>query len=322
MQNEKLVFIGMPVYNGEKTIAAALESLLDQTYRNFHLHISDNCSTDNTGKICERYLSLDPRISFTRNERNIGALVNYERLLRDASGDYFMWAACDDVWEPDFIAEMVGLLDSNPSSILAFCMFDLFNPASGSRIMGPDLRCLAEAPTPFQCSTRFLIKPEGSHKATLIYGLFRTQALRKLGGMRSNVGGGEFGLDNQVLLSVNLQSRIVISDKLLFHKGLESYLGPSADTSVPQVLPSRREIFNNYETYARLIADSDLTGARKTALQILAMENLARTILGNLVENGLRRWGHLPLVWKLYRFLEKRLGMTHVIDNPHGPRAT
>src|SRR5450756_379047 len=71
VQGERLVSIGMPVYNGEETIAVALDSLLAQTYRNFELHISDNCSTDNTGEICERYLGLDPRISYTRNERNV-----------------------------------------------------------------------------------------------------------------------------------------------------------------------------------------------------------------------------------------------------------
>lgn len=312
----------MPVYNGGKTIAAALDSLLAQTYRNFRLQISDNCSTDNTGEICERYQSLDPRISYERNKRNVGAIANFDILLKAASGDFFMWAACDDIWEPDFIAEMAGLLDAKPSSILAFCMFDLFDPSSGSRIMGLDIRRLAEAPTPFGRSARFLLKPEGSNKATPIYGLFRTEELRELGGMRLNAGGGEFGLDNHTLFSVNLRSCMVISDKLLFHKGVTSYLGPSIDTSVPQLLPTRREIFYNYKTYVQLIYDSDLTGARKTALQVLAMVNLARTMLGNLGENGLRKWGHIPLVWKLYRFLERRLGAIHVLDNSRGPRAT
>lgn len=312
----------MPVYNGGETIAAALDSLLAQTYHNFRIQISDNCSTDDTGRICERYLALDNRVSYSRNECNIGALANFKMLQRAAKGEFFMWAACDDVWEPGFIAEMVGLLDADPSNILAFCMFDLFDPSSGSLTMGPDLRRLAEAITPFRHSARFLLKPEGSHKATLIYGLFRTEALRKVGGMRANVGGGEFGLDNHTLFSIGLLGRLVISDQLLFHKGIKSYLGISPDASMPQALPSRREIFYSYKTYVQLISDSGLTGVGKTALQILAAENLTRTMLGNLVENGLRKWGHVPLVWRLYRYIEKRLGAIHVLDNSRGPGAT
>jgi len=57
--NEKIVSIGMPVYNGEKQIKTALDSLIAQTFTNFELIISDNASTDKTGTICQEYVKKD-----------------------------------------------------------------------------------------------------------------------------------------------------------------------------------------------------------------------------------------------------------------------
>ena len=68
--------IGLAVYNGEKYLAEAIESLLAQTFRDFELIISDNASTDGTAEICERYAARDPRIRYSRNTTNIGGANN------------------------------------------------------------------------------------------------------------------------------------------------------------------------------------------------------------------------------------------------------
>ena len=93
------VSIGMPVYNGERYIREALDSLLAQTFKDFELIISDNCSTDGTSDICKEYTSRDSRVRFIRQDKNIGAIANFKFLLEQASGDFFMWAACDDYLE-------------------------------------------------------------------------------------------------------------------------------------------------------------------------------------------------------------------------------
>lgn len=320
--NKKLVSIGMPVYNGEETMTAALDSLIAQTYSNFELHISDNCSTDNTAKVCERYLGLDPRISYSRNERNVGALANFDILLQAATGDLFMWAACDDVWEPDFIAELVRLLDADPTQVLAFCIFDFFDPASGSRFPGPDLRYLANSPSPFHWAARFLLTPEGLHKATPIYGLVRTDVMKKVGGMLPNAGGECFDIDNHTLFSIGLEGSLGISSRLLFHKGSAYYLDTEPDASMLPTLPTRKEIVNSYFTYRERISSSNLGRSRKMALQVLAVANLTRTVLGNLVETALRKWKDIPLVWRFYLFAQRRLGAVHVRDDTPSSRAT
>ena len=78
------LFVGMPVYNGATHIGATIESLLDQTYRNFQLVISDNCSTDATEQICRKYASYDNRVQYTRMDVNKGATCNYNHLVENA----------------------------------------------------------------------------------------------------------------------------------------------------------------------------------------------------------------------------------------------
>jgi glycosyltransferase involved in cell wall biosynthesis len=113
MNNSKLdnsippVSIGLPVYNGENYLKAALNSLLSQSYGNFELIIGDNASTDETKYICESYAKQDPRIRYFRHKTNIGAAANYNYLFELAQGDYFKWAAHDDVCSPDYLKSCV-----------------------------------------------------------------------------------------------------------------------------------------------------------------------------------------------------------------------
>lgn len=72
MSYEPLISIGLPVYNGERHIRQALDSLLAQNYGDFELIISDNASTDETQQICLEYAARDERIRYYRNERDMG----------------------------------------------------------------------------------------------------------------------------------------------------------------------------------------------------------------------------------------------------------
>jgi glycosyltransferase involved in cell wall biosynthesis len=115
-----LVSVGMPVYNGEAFLAAAIESILAQTLTDFELIISDNASTDGTGDICQRYAESDPRIRYFRQPENLGASPNYNFTFHQASGRYFRWAAHDDVLEPTLLEACVEALEANPDVQLAF----------------------------------------------------------------------------------------------------------------------------------------------------------------------------------------------------------
>ena len=86
------VDILLATYNGEKYLKEQIESILTQTYRDFRLLISDDCSTDNTWNILSYYAGIDNRIAIHRNERNIGIVENYEFLLRQVKSEFFMYS--------------------------------------------------------------------------------------------------------------------------------------------------------------------------------------------------------------------------------------
>lgn len=111
------VSIGMPVYNAEPYLREAIDSLLAQTYSDFEVVISDNASTDQTEAICRDYAKREPRISYVRQRKNLGATGNFNHVFGLARGTYFKWASYDDLCEPEFIARCVEVLDARPEIV-------------------------------------------------------------------------------------------------------------------------------------------------------------------------------------------------------------
>ncbi|MFH1755662.1 MAG: glycosyltransferase family 2 protein [Candidatus Latescibacterota bacterium] len=114
------VAIGLPVFNGEKYLAETLDSLLAQTYEEFDLIISDNASTDRTEEICRDYAAGDERICYYRNDDNRGAAWNYNRVFELAGGEYFKWAAHDDLLAPAYIERCIEVLDRDADVVLCY----------------------------------------------------------------------------------------------------------------------------------------------------------------------------------------------------------
>jgi glycosyltransferase involved in cell wall biosynthesis len=112
--------IGLPVYNGDNFLEQALDSILAQTFGDFELIISDNASTDRTEAICRAYAARDGRIRYFRNSENLGASANFNRVLTLSSGEYFKWAAHDDLHQPDFLLKCIQILDRDSSVVLAY----------------------------------------------------------------------------------------------------------------------------------------------------------------------------------------------------------
>lgn len=105
------VSVCMPVYNGENYIAESIQSVLDQTYQNFELIISDNCSTDKTSEIVKSF--DDSRIKYLRNSENIGLVANFNQVIGLAIGKYICIWAHDDVMFPDNLSSKVAILDKH-----------------------------------------------------------------------------------------------------------------------------------------------------------------------------------------------------------------
>ncbi|MBR1540674.1 MAG: glycosyltransferase family 2 protein [Clostridia bacterium] len=105
------VNILMATYNGRRYVAKQIESILNQTYQDFRLIISDDCSTDSTLKILEEYEAKDNRIEIFHQGENLGVVANFEFLIGRVRSEYFMFADQDDIWEPDKIEKSVKKLE-------------------------------------------------------------------------------------------------------------------------------------------------------------------------------------------------------------------
>lgn len=170
------VTIGLVVRNGERHLAAAVESFLRQTYRDFELVIHDNASTDATPAIAANLAASDPRVRVARRIENVGALGNIIGAGEAATSEYFCWAAHDDVREPAFLATLVELLDRHPSAGLACCAVRDMLPDGSDAGVRPETASLAttDGMTSAQRAAMYLRDGAG----TPFYGLFRTAAMQ------------------------------------------------------------------------------------------------------------------------------------------------
>jgi glycosyltransferase involved in cell wall biosynthesis len=178
------VSVCVPVYNGEVFLGQALDSILAQTYRDFELIVSDNASTDSTGEICTQYAARDARIRYFRNERNIGANPNFNRLVRLAGAPFFKLANADDLCHPELLARCVPVLDRHPEVVLCYArtrLIDAQGNSLGDYDDGLDLRW-PSAPARFRAAV------ERTALVNVLQGVIRTDVLQKTSLMASYPG--------------------------------------------------------------------------------------------------------------------------------------
>jgi len=120
------VSMGLPVFNGEQFILKRIENLLAQTFTDFELIISDNCSTDSTYEICKKFVAKDSRIRCIRQKKNIGGINNFNAVLKEAKGKYFLWVAVDDLILPEFLEKNVNILDSKKNVVCSSSKMKMF----------------------------------------------------------------------------------------------------------------------------------------------------------------------------------------------------
>jgi glycosyltransferase involved in cell wall biosynthesis len=111
------VSVGLPVYNGEKYVKQALDSLLNQDFDGVEIIVCDNASTDTTTEICRSYAAQDRRIRYYRNDSNIGAAPNYRRVFELGRGEFFKWFAHDDVCLPNFLSRCYAAIRAAPADV-------------------------------------------------------------------------------------------------------------------------------------------------------------------------------------------------------------
>ena len=108
------VSVVMSVFNAEKYLAEAVDSILGQTSTDFELILIDDKSTDGSGKILTQYAQADPRVVILENRENMGLTKSLNRGLAVAKGEYIARMDADDISVPDRFAKQVAFLDENP----------------------------------------------------------------------------------------------------------------------------------------------------------------------------------------------------------------
>lgn len=227
------VFIGMLVYNGERYVGEAIDSLLNQSFSDFTLFISDDASTDNTQAICERYAQKDPRIIYHRQEKNIGMFPNFKFVLDSARSDYFMWASHDDLWDKDFLKVCVENIETMGVDVATTVVADVDSYGRNVREL-TDVLKLSGSPSIRQVAT-YVLQPEVLGKGNLIYSMFKTEVIKNTWEIYPQRM--EWGSDYHFSLAIVSHYSVYIDERNLFKKRLggHSSKGSTKDDSPDRV---------------------------------------------------------------------------------------
>ncbi len=205
------VSIGMPVYNMEDTLPEAINTVLNQTFSDFQLIISDNASDDGTEEICRAAARQDSRIIYHRNPVNIYG-ENFRLLLLLSKGKYFMLAGADDARMPEMLSQCVDALEADPEAVAAYTYTEVIDPATGTKRLYHDpYRLDQEDP-----AVRYVNLIHGLDLGNVIYGLYRRSVLFAIPPITR--GSSRFCVftDALFLANVVLQGKVIQIPKTLF----------------------------------------------------------------------------------------------------------
>lgn len=134
------VSIITPTYNCARFITETIKSVQSQTFTDWEMIISDDCSTDGTYKVIEPYLQSDNRVKYICNEKNSGAAVTRNNALRIAKGRWIAFLDSDDLWMPEKLERQIRFMESNGYSFSYHDYVEISEDgkALGRRITGPN----------------------------------------------------------------------------------------------------------------------------------------------------------------------------------------
>jgi glycosyltransferase involved in cell wall biosynthesis len=226
-KNNFKVSIGLPVYNGENFLKYALDSLLSQTFRDFEIIISDNASTDNTPKICQEYVLKDKRIRYIRQNNNMGALWNFNFVLKQSNKEYFIWVSSDDKLHPEFLEKNIDILEKNKNVVCSI------GDVIYSDVINYEFKLNNDTKKIFR--QKYVKSTYGTYEskvrtylkffqASMIYGLYRRDKLQK----SITINKIFLAFDLSIILNVLKYGDFHVIDENLLHrynKGSHSIIG-------------------------------------------------------------------------------------------------
>jgi hypothetical protein len=230
-----LVSIGVPTCERASLLERALRSLIEQDYPNLEIIVSDNASNDKTPEVCERILSQYPFVRYSRISTRTPAFENFKRVLRLSTGKYFMWAADDDLWEPNFVSTLVRYLESDRDTVLIAAEAQYMIRDGAVLPFFPEGRAFYDK-LPHSKLRRLLMFTSHSY-GNLIYGLYRREALfTKNGGTVLDVC--KFINEIPIFLQIAIKGNVQVCSEVLFYKSapLATYLQAAREYGFKPVL--------------------------------------------------------------------------------------
>lgn len=194
------VSVCLPVYQGETFIADAIRSILDQSFSDLELVISDNASTDGTEAICRRIAAEDCRVRYVRAEKNQGLAWNHNRAFELSRGEFALWIGHDDRLEPTHLERCVAELDRRPDAVLCYTSSNDID-VRGQVTARVDLPTIGDSDRP---SDRYSEAVQYEKRCDVVLGLMRSSALRQ-----TTLHGGYHGSDWALVAELALLGRFV-----------------------------------------------------------------------------------------------------------------
>jgi glycosyltransferase involved in cell wall biosynthesis len=179
-QNQPLVSVGIPTFNRPEGLARVLQCIQKQTYRNIEVIVSDNCTPrEEVNRLMDSIVSSDARFQYFRQDKNIGAIANFEFVLHKSSGKYFFWTADDDLCEENFVERIVMVLEENPD--VALCTSDVKIIKEDDTLLSISKLDSIRISSDWKTARRLFFYYPTSNMFFCIYGIFRTDALKQCG---------------------------------------------------------------------------------------------------------------------------------------------
>lgn len=204
-----LVTVGIPVYNGERYVREAVQSVIEQDYRQLEILISDNGSTDGTVAILEELAATDQRIRLLLNPENAGAARNFNLVLDEGRGDYTVWVASDDRIEPEYISQAVKILETRPDAIGVYS--NAVRIDENGTIVGDYSDSVARARLDHPDAAVRVRDSILGFPAVVVFGVMRRDAMMKTGKHGDYIGG-----DRVLVMELALLGRLVRIEEALF----------------------------------------------------------------------------------------------------------
>ena len=156
---EEKIDVLLATYNGEKYLKEQIDSILEQTYKNIRLIISDDCSKDRTPEILKEYQQNDDRIELHIQKSNLGVVKNIEFLLKQVKSPYYMLADQDDYWLPEKVEKSLEKLKKENVDLV---FGDL-------EVVDKDLKTMYSSFNDYMLLTRKINKYIDSYKVNYLY---------------------------------------------------------------------------------------------------------------------------------------------------------